>query len=189
MKILRKYSYVMFLLLFSCGNHNLNVDNELKKCICKSTEVNLYELAIGIENILLEGLDQRKIINKNAYITRIDKIINFDVSKKHIIEKQLNKLFDKTKFDYENMSSYTDVFYVCPKKIVKGRKNNVLELQFQMLDKFFLSDAGSKQAGQVIKDWVLECPKNDFNKIEYRAPIILVLFNYLLTEQSGNGSD
>ena len=188
MFILKK-TFIVFTILFvnSCKSQDINIENDVKKCINTSVNHDLkmingkdhfefYKVMNKIEQKLI-NLGYLKDKSQKSYFNLFNKLIkNKKVLNKDY--KSIIKIADDYGLEADSFIINDAIFAQCPYKTVKKynlKKNYPLYKQGFATNKMFNN---GYYVIKNIKDVLYSIDKEQFKKDVYRAPIVyLVLIN------------
>ncbi len=184
---------VLLLLLItasSCKNQYSLVDKKLKKCVNNKVnneikevfnikeDVKFYTLMNAVEKLIF-----KKDASKQTYLNYFENTLyNIDSIKKEKLLLEIETVFNKSKFNKSHPMSRI-IFYSCPFNFIKKKSNQnytTLKLQINALNK--MDEKGIDSHREILIDWLTNIDEVEFNKIIYRSPFILIIYNHLKLE-------
>lgn len=183
------FVFLAFSLLWSCKSQTNRVEDDLVKCVNSSVSkyssgnLDFYSLMMEVENRmieedLLESKDQENYLHLFSLLYAKEKDDLKDKKLKKFYEETLS-YFKKEEFPYNKFVVVDGIFNQCPYKVSFEDKDGMgasVYNQGSIFNK--LMEAGfndEKLVDKLIKD--LNQP--NFNKIVYRAPVVLLFFIHL----------
>lgn len=176
-------SLVLLIIVTSCNGQIKTDEKELMNCINQKinentsevygeTDINFYSLMNKVEEMLIES-KLLKGSNQNDYIKFIKDIQdkNIDVKKSY---QKIVYFLETNKYEHRFAMNISIVFGVCHNNILINENNEIkstVSTQYQILSKL---KAQGFENYKLINRLIIETKKEDFNKIVYRSPIILL---------------
>lgn len=180
---LNKYSFLLFLLIFTwqCKAQDKQLEQALKKCVNQqinknspySQNTDFYKVALKLEQLFIKG-GYLKNENKENYRSFLLEILDEKKDFKKLYCQSL-EITNKYKFDFELFTYINPIFSQCPYEIASKYKNDKGKLiynQGSILSQ--LMSEGFKNKS-ILKKLFLSIDNQNFKKIVYRAPVILVV--------------
>lgn len=182
---MRKISILLLLLLtVSCKNSRDRIANEVNNCSKKNLnsyyDLNLSEVYLKLENNMVKN----RLIKDNSIIEYVKFLDSIIIPGKKLSSKFLKETYSLYK-DYEianiNSPSNQLLYQVCFKKVLERSKHLEKKPNYQKylnsIDLLLKSDGDNYY--KRIKELIKLTPKEEFRRIEYRAPVLASIFNYL----------
>lgn len=180
---------IIFIFLFSCKSQDKVVETKLKKCVNKlinqdfesfykkKSNIDFYFITYNIEQILLNDNFLDNPI-KESYIKLITKLLQDEkTSKFESLYIKLTNEFDKIIIGFEDSTYYPIYLYEkCPKEIIITERNKINSTLYRQFETgSYLLSYGHRDE-KLIKKFIKETKESDFEKISYRAPIIILVY-------------
>ena len=176
---------VSFGTFYSCKSNEVVIEDKITKCVNevtnfseynKSGQGDFYTMIKEIEKVIFL---QNKLqnFNKEDYIKKIVELLINKEKTGEKLYKETNKIFDK--YGYIPSVNNFKVFNQCPFFVLVTEKNEMkssLFFQSQLLNEI---EANGYKDTELIKELITSTTDEDFKKIVYRAPVVLVLISCL----------
>lgn len=178
------FSGLIIILIFSfysCKTSEQIIEQKIAQCVNETTNFSkynksgqgdFYTMMEDVEKLLLVQKESKEDYNKTVE----DLLVNKDEIGKELFDK-INKVFDK--YGYIPQENNHKIFTQCPFFVLVTEKNEMkssLYFQSQLLNG--IQASGYEDIG-LIKELISSTSDDDFKKIIYRTPIILVIVNSL----------
>jgi len=173
----------IFFILYSCNSQNNKLEKKMVVCVNKSIsknasdiygeiEIDFYNLMGEVEKILIN----EKFIkspDQNNYRKLLKQITSNSIEVESIYKK-INLFLESNKFDYNDFINISIVFRKCINKAIVNKANHE-DSTFSKQSRIFshLEIQGFNDYS-ILDKLIFETKKDDFDKIVYRSPIILL---------------
>lgn len=191
---MNKYILIILISFLSCSKQDKKTEIELMNCINNQysdsienfygtkNKTSFYDLMLEVEEVLVKN-ELLRNTKKKSFLDFFSKLK--DNNKKLALEK-INKLLKESKFDM-NYSNLYSIFQSCPYKIFQLNKNSdsILVKQYEVFSKMEIEGNDNLNLLHKLIDVTED---KSFNKIVYRAPIILLAvinMDYLVNGKKG----
>lgn len=178
------------ILSFSCKSQKYSTaEIALKKCVnvgiaeyCENIldcKIDFYSLIIRVEDSLIEsGLLKENA--KNGYLNFIDKFSDDENKKAFEIEfEKIKTLMYDSKFDSADYTLVHEIIKGCPNQILKENKLSQESLLYKQILTLNKLEATGMIDKRILHSFVKDIKNEDFNKIIYRGPIILLTYKIM----------
>lgn len=165
----------------SCQAQVRPIEKALKLCINKKLNENspynagpdFYKTTLDLEQLFIKNkcIDS---IGKKEYYNFLFKIIN-EENDYEVIYHQSIKILDNSKFPFGLFTTNNIIFNQCPNEITskyKNSKEGIIDIQSSVFSELMEENYSSPN---ILKKLFDNIDEKNFNKIVYRAPIILVI--------------
>lgn len=182
-----KITLFIIISFLSCSTNNDKIRIEIRECLKSkykeiNPNINLYNAYLILEEKLI---DNKLLINSTteAYVHFIDSVI---LPKKRI---NIDVLLDiKNEYSTEEIANLNSPASLnCLFCFIENKDNFIIkdDKSYRYYIKnleFLLESSSNKEYFEQLKKIIESTPKNQFNHIEYRAPIINGIFGYLYSD-------
>lgn len=175
---------LMMVFLFSCKYEEHNVEQQLINCVNKSTnfaeynptkEGDFYTMIKEIENLFISS-KKLKDNSKKSYQEMILSVLSNENNDKNFYDN-IYKIYDK--YGYLPSVNNYRVFNECPFQVLVTEKHNMKSTLFYQSQSLSGIQANGYKDVSLIKELISLTSDNDFERIVYRAPILLVCVSSL----------
>lgn len=183
-KLVFIFCFLTIFLFYSCLPENTETEKKLMKCVNKNINgdldssnryVDFYELTMQIEKELIDGgfISNNKKKSYFDFLRKINKNKSNDEYFKLYIKKM--KIIHNAGFEFNSFIIIDNIFNHCPYNSSisskKGKKSPIY-LQGEVYSKLMKENFDNEILLEELSDKIND---EDFNKIVYRAPVILLV--------------
>ena len=173
------YIFIIAFSSIACASQETKIEKALKKCVNENIAeihegkaIDFYEFILGIEN---EMLASRMVEDntKKSYLHLFDNLYNHNNYENEY--KKLTKIIREIGFDFNAFTINDIIFNQCPYKIsvdAKDSEGKDIYTQGVILNRLMAQGFDDKKLS---KKLINSIDKKNFNKIVYRAPVILLV--------------
>ena len=195
----KSMTILMFFILcsLSCKSQENKLENKLRECVNSRVNNEIYKKRKSSEKIdyylIINDLETHFInenifreISKKEFLIGINKIINGKIDKQKLNDEVL-RIIDGYNFNGAYFSS--TLLQYCPHQILNNKEDMTKSFisQLDAIDKLYAFDPYNQE---YINELVNTVDEKDFKNIIYRAPIIVILHDFIqhkIQVDSGNG--
>ena len=179
-------SFCILLLSISCMSQNNDVENELKDCVNEKVNKKIeekyskepfdfYEFILKVEEGFISNQSLTSI-DKVEYLEFYKNVISTKNKKKYKKNvMQQNEIINQYGFDFNSFVINDNIFNQCPFKVsssIANKENSIIYSQGYVLNKMM---SKNYKDIQLFKELLNKTYDKSFEKIVYRAPIILIV--------------
>ncbi len=178
------YILVLFIIFQSCKNETKVIEEQLIKCVNKSTNFaeynpigkgDFYTMIKEIEDLFISN-KKLNDSSKKSYQDMIKNVLSDEKNDKTFYDN-INKIYDKYGY-IPSVNNYL-VFNDCPFQVLVTEKHDIKSTLFYQSQALSGIQADGYRDINLIKELISLTSENDFTKIVYRAPILLVCVSSL----------
>lgn len=178
------YILVLFIIFQSCKNETQVIEEQLIKCVNKSTNFTEYNpIGKGDFYTMIKEIEDLFISNKKlndsskkSYQDMILSVLSNENSDENFYHN-IYKIYDK--YGYLPSVNNYRVFNECPFQVLVTEKHDMKSTLFYQSQALSGIQADGYRDVNLIKELISLTSENDFTKIVYRAPILLVCVSSL----------
>lgn len=178
------YILVLFIIFQSCKNETQVIEEQLIKCVNKSTNFaeynpigkgDFYTMIKEIEDLFISN-KKLNDSSKKSYQDMILSVLSNENSDENFYHN-IYKIYDK--YGYLPSVNNYRVFNECPFQVLVTEKHDMKSTLFYQSQALSGIQADGYRDVTRIKELISLTSENDFTKIVYRAPILLVCVSSL----------
>ena len=183
MKIKNVIIFGIFLIFYSCNSQNNILEKKMVVCVNKSIsknasdiygeiEIDFYKLMEEVEKTLIK----EKLIkspSQDDYKMLLNNIISNNVIVDDVYKK-INIFLETSKYEYNDFINISIVFRKCINKIIIN-KAKYEDSTFSKQSRIFANlEIKGFNDFELLNKLIIETKKDDFDKMVYRSPVILL---------------